>query len=155
MYRCIFSCSGSRKQSLETPPTATEQAPHRNNPTARKTPRELTFQRRKASIKDQFQVAQLPLGEQDSLQSLCFGFEFLSSRSVARNQILENSACSNVRIRLFHAALFPGLPPVAIRTYHEEGSPFSRNCRLSSGALSEGECRERICRFTDDWTRRV
>ena len=61
--------------------------PHPKNKSQR------TFQRRETTIQDEFQIAQLPLAQDNGLQLLCLVVELLAPRRITRNQVLEDTAC--------------------------------------------------------------
>jgi hypothetical protein len=51
----------------------------------------LTLQRTKASINDQFEIAQLALSEDDSGQLLCFGDELVMAGSITGQEIFQKA----------------------------------------------------------------
>lgn len=78
----------------------------------------LTFKRREASVQNQLQVAQLPLGEHNSLQLLRLLVEFPAPGRIASDQILEDSA---------YCLSMPAFPHLSARsTYRGVGWPCWR-----------------------------
>lgn len=53
----------------------------------------LTLERREATVQDELQIAELALIEHDSGESLCLIVELLAARGIARDQVLEDTAC--------------------------------------------------------------